>query len=56
MLLVYGGLMRSTWYFTFAVYSLARGTVKTKSKFCQASGFFIQYGTETSGMCTISVL
>jgi hypothetical protein len=49
MLLIYGDLTRSIWYFTFAVYSLARGTVKTESKFCQASGFFIQYGTEISG-------
>jgi hypothetical protein len=49
MLLIYGDLTRSIWYFTFAVYSLARGTVNTESKFCQASGFFIQYGTEISG-------
>jgi hypothetical protein len=51
MLLVYGDLTRNVWYFTFAVYSLARGTVKSESRFCQASGFFIQYGAETSGAC-----
>jgi hypothetical protein len=51
MLLVWGDLTRNVWYFTFAVYSLARGTVKSESRFCQASGFFIQYGAETSGAC-----
>jgi hypothetical protein len=51
MLLVYGDVIRSGWYFIFAVYSLVLGTVKTESPFCQASGFFIQYGTETSGEC-----
>jgi hypothetical protein len=49
MLLIYGDLTRSIWYFAFAAYSLARGTVKTESRFCQASGFFTQYGTESSG-------
>ncbi|KAH7089068.1 G protein-coupled glucose receptor regulating Gpa2-domain-containing protein [Paraphoma chrysanthemicola] len=48
MCLVYGDLMRNTWYFVFAMYSLARGRVQTESKFCQCSGFLIQYGTETS--------
>jgi hypothetical protein len=49
MLLIYGDLTRSIWYLVFAVYSLARGAVETYSPFCQTSGFFIQYGTETSG-------
>lgn len=49
MLLVYGDLTWTTWYFVFAVYSLARGTVRTAPIFCQTSGFFIQYGAETSG-------
>ncbi|KAH7068839.1 G protein-coupled glucose receptor regulating Gpa2-domain-containing protein [Paraphoma chrysanthemicola] len=48
MFLIYGDLMRNTWYFVFAVYSLARGRVQTESKFCQSSGFLTQYGTETS--------
>lgn len=49
MLLIYGDVMRSAWYFIFAVYSIADGTVETRSGFCQASGFLVQYGTETSG-------
>lgn len=49
MVLVYGDLMRETWFFMYAVITLSRGTVKTESSFCQASGFLIQYGTETSG-------
>jgi hypothetical protein len=49
MLLIYGDFMRATWYFVFAVVSLAQGTVRTESSFCQSSGFLIQYGKETSG-------
>jgi G protein-coupled receptor GPR1 len=55
MLLVYGDVMRSLWYFVFAAYTLSRGTVKTESRFCQVSGFFIQYGTETSGKSLLSL-
>jgi len=49
MLLVYGDLMRGSWFFIAAVVMLINGTVRTESAFCQASGFFIQYGAETSG-------
>ncbi|KAF2032643.1 hypothetical protein EK21DRAFT_60163 [Setomelanomma holmii] len=48
MLLLFGDLTRAIWYFVFSVYSLVRGTVKTQSGLCQSSGFFIQYGTETT--------
>jgi hypothetical protein len=51
VLLVYGDLMRASWFFVAAVVMLARCTVKTSSSFCQSSGFLIQYGTETSGGC-----
>jgi hypothetical protein len=51
MLLIYGDLMRSTWYLISSIYSLARDTVTTNSRFCLSSGFFIQYGTESSGKC-----
>lgn len=49
MILIYGDLMRGGWLFVFVIISLARGTVKTKSTFCQVSGFLVQYGTQTSG-------
>ncbi|KAA8627531.1 plasma membrane G-protein coupled receptor [Pyrenophora tritici-repentis] len=49
MLLVYGDLMRASWFFIAAVVMLVHGTVRTESAFCQSSGFLIQYGTETSG-------
>jgi G protein-coupled receptor GPR1 len=49
MMLVFGDLIRTSWFFVAAVVMLARGTVKTSSSFCQSSGFLIQYGTETSG-------
>ena len=54
MLLIYGDLMRSTWLFLFAVISIARGTIYTQSSLCQASGFLVQYGTETSGQYSFS--
>ena len=50
MILIYGDLMRGAWLFVFAIISLARGTVRTGSAFCQVSGFLVQYGTQTSGM------
>jgi G protein-coupled receptor GPR1 len=49
MLLIYGDVMKASWLFLFAVVSLGQGTVHTRSSFCQASGFLVQYGTETSG-------
>jgi hypothetical protein len=49
MLLVYGDVMRSFWYFVFSIITIGRGPINTKSRLCQSSGFFIQYGTETSG-------
>ncbi|ORY09684.1 G protein-coupled glucose receptor regulating Gpa2-domain-containing protein [Clohesyomyces aquaticus] len=48
MLLLYGNLMKGTWLFIFAIVSIARGTVRTESSLCQASGFLVHYGTETS--------
>lgn len=50
MLLIYGDLTRATWYFIFAIASFRGGAILTQSPFCQASGFLIQYGTETSGL------
>ncbi len=49
MILIYGDLVRGTWLFVFAIISLARGTVKTGSTFCQLSGFLVHYGTQTAG-------
>ncbi|KAK7178597.1 plasma membrane G-protein coupled receptor [Paraphaeosphaeria sporulosa] len=48
MFLILGDAIRATWLFIFAVTSITRGTVPTQSSFCQASGFLVQYGTETS--------
>ncbi|KAF1839439.1 hypothetical protein BDW02DRAFT_473365, partial [Decorospora gaudefroyi] len=47
MLLIYGDLMRASWFFIAAVVMLVHGSVRTASSFCQSSGFFIHYGTET---------
>ncbi|KAF2121470.1 G protein-coupled glucose receptor regulating Gpa2-domain-containing protein [Lophiotrema nucula] len=48
MLLIYGDMMKASWLMIFAVASIARGTITTRSSICQASGFLVQYGTETS--------
>ncbi|OCL13842.1 hypothetical protein AOQ84DRAFT_81888 [Glonium stellatum] len=55
MLLIYGDLTRATWYFIFAIASFRRGTIRTHSLFCQASGFLIQYGTETSDYAVLII-
>ncbi|KAF2659202.1 hypothetical protein K491DRAFT_558533, partial [Lophiostoma macrostomum CBS 122681] len=49
MLVIWGDVMKAIWLFLFAVISIGQGTVYTNSAFCQASGFLLQYGTETSG-------
>ena len=49
MLLIFGDLMKAMWLSVLGVVSIARGTVATESAFCQASGFLVQFGTETSG-------
>jgi G protein-coupled receptor GPR1 len=54
MLLLDGDLTRATAYFVFAVASQAQEAVRTKTAFCQLSGLFIKYGTETSGKSTIN--
>jgi G protein-coupled receptor GPR1 len=49
MILIFGDAVKATFLFTFAMVSMIGGTVYTTSSFCQASGFLLQYGTETSG-------
>lgn len=55
MLLIYGDLTRATWYFIFAIASFRGGAIPTQSPFCQASGFSIQYGTETSDYAVLTI-
>jgi len=49
MILLYGDLTRATWYFIFALVSLGQGTIETQSRFCQSTGFLMQYGETTTG-------
>ena len=56
MILIYGDLVRGIWIFVFAVLTLARGIVATKTTLCQVSGFLVQYGTETSGQLYLHTL
>lgn len=49
MHLIFGDLMKALWLFLQAIISISLGTIPTESAFCQASGFFVQFGTEVSG-------
>lgn len=53
LLLFYGGLTASVWYFVYTALTSIRGPLSSESATCQVSGFFIQYGTET---CDYAVL
>ncbi|KAF1955716.1 hypothetical protein CC80DRAFT_78023 [Byssothecium circinans] len=55
MLLIFGDLMKASWLFLFGVVSIFRGTVYTESAFCQAAGFLVQYGTETSDYAVLVI-
>nr|AVD68682.1 G protein-coupled receptor GPR1 [Stemphylium eturmiunum] len=55
MLLIYGDLVRASWFFIAAVLMEVHGTVRTESAFCQSSGFLIQYGTETNDLAVLVI-
>ncbi|KAK3202930.1 hypothetical protein GRF29_154g1226769 [Pseudopithomyces chartarum] len=55
MLLIFGDLMKAMWLSVLGVVSIARGTVATESAFCQASGFLVQFGTETSDYSVLAI-
>ncbi|KAF2690406.1 hypothetical protein K458DRAFT_427146 [Lentithecium fluviatile CBS 122367] len=55
MLLIYGDCLRSSFLFLCSIVSIARGTVKTESAFCQSGGFIVQYGTETSDYAVLVI-
>lgn len=49
MLVICGDLIRGFCFVVGAIVMLARGRVESTSAYCQSSGFFIAFGTETSG-------
>jgi G protein-coupled receptor GPR1 len=53
MLLIFGSLLRSSWYLIFAAVSFAQRSMRTESPFCQASGFLIAMGTEMNGYVSL---
>ncbi|CAI6275947.1 unnamed protein product [Periconia digitata] len=55
ILLIYGDMIKTMWIFAFALASITRGTIYTESPFCQASGFLVQYGTETSDYAVLAI-
>lgn len=56
MLLIFGDMVKAMSLFLLAIVSIEHGAIKTESAFCQSSGFFLQFGTETSGWCHWSCL
>lgn len=48
--------MRATWFFVVVVLALAQGSMATSDIVCQASGFLIQFGIETSGRSIATIL
>jgi G protein-coupled receptor GPR1 len=53
MILLSSDLFRALWYLIHPSIVLARGTVQSGSKYCQASGFLLALSTEASGMMTM---
>jgi len=49
MILIFGDLVRSFFLVLHTIVSIAGDTVTTETSYCQASGYFVHYGTETSG-------
>jgi G protein-coupled receptor GPR1 len=49
MLNIFGSFIRSLWYWVFSVVVISGTTVATSSRFCQAAGFFINFGNEVTG-------
>jgi len=49
LLLIIGDLWKSLWYWTYSVVAFTRGQVRSQSKFCQVSGFFLEQGLESCG-------
>ncbi|EOA87030.1 uncharacterized protein SETTUDRAFT_115758, partial [Exserohilum turcica Et28A] len=55
VILIYGDLVRASCYFVAAIATLVNAHVDNDSAFCQASGFFILYGTETSDFAVLVI-
>lgn len=42
--------MKSLFYLVFPLVSFVQGTIKSESPFCQATGYVVQWCTESAGM------
>ena len=49
MLLIQSEMFKALCFLIFPIVSLATGGIPTASPFCQASGFFLAFGLESSG-------
>ena len=50
MLLIMSDLFKALWIVIFPLVSFAHGPIQSSSSFCKATGFFIAFGFEASGM------
>lgn len=46
---------KSLWYFIFPIVVFTQGQVQSSSKFCQASGFFLSFGLESSDFAILMI-
>ena len=55
MMLIAADTFRSIWLFVFSVVSCTRGTIASRSAFCQVNGFFTQMSFEMTDYATLLI-
>ncbi|KIW11887.1 hypothetical protein PV08_09160 [Exophiala spinifera] len=50
MNMIISGSFKSFWYFIFPIVSFGTGPISSSSNFCQATGFFLTFATESADM------
>jgi len=55
MFLILSDTFKALWYFLFPVVVLSRGPVASSSGFCQATGFFLAVGIESSDFAILMI-
>jgi len=49
MLLIQSDMFKALWFMMYPIVTFANGPIDSRSKFCQANGFFLAVGIEASG-------
>ncbi|KAK2067041.1 hypothetical protein P8C59_000810 [Phyllachora maydis] len=55
MLLIQSDFIKALWFTIFPIVSFARGPIPSDSAFCQASGFFLTFGIESSDVAVLLI-